>query len=319
MARLPVPGGDVGNWGEILNSYLKVSHDSGGAIKSGSVTNGMLAGSIAQNKITNLTSDLADKYVLPGGGVPEADLDSSVQTKLNQASTHIADGTAAHAASAIGFTPAGSISSTDVQAALTEIDTDVTAIPEAVAGRMITITPTGSNTSRFDVLPGVARRVGIGTTTGFINNQTGPFDVFDPINVTGMVQGDELHIQANGYWKNNSGSAASLTLYVAVNATTIATFAASSIATNATNRAWTIDLKMTCGTFIGATLFGGGISTLGATDNSQSAERVWSRRVSQAFDYTNDFTVNITAEHDVADANVETWGIRAAIYHTIGT
>ncbi|MDZ7785794.1 MAG: hypothetical protein U5L95_01585 [Candidatus Saccharibacteria bacterium] len=83
MARLPVPGGDVGNWGEILNSYLKVSHDSGGAIKSGSVTNGMLAGSIAQNKITNLTSDLADKYVLPGGGVPEADLSSAVQTKLN--------------------------------------------------------------------------------------------------------------------------------------------------------------------------------------------------------------------------------------------
>lgn len=34
MARLPQPGGDVGQWGEILNEYLLVSHNDDGTIKS---------------------------------------------------------------------------------------------------------------------------------------------------------------------------------------------------------------------------------------------------------------------------------------------
>lgn len=35
MARLPIPGGDDGLWGDILNDFLSVSHDSTGALKSG--------------------------------------------------------------------------------------------------------------------------------------------------------------------------------------------------------------------------------------------------------------------------------------------
>lgn len=34
MARLPVPGQDGGTWGNILNEYLRVSHNSDGTIKS---------------------------------------------------------------------------------------------------------------------------------------------------------------------------------------------------------------------------------------------------------------------------------------------
>lgn len=37
MARLPQPGGDDGTWGQILNDYLSVSHDSAGAIKTDAV------------------------------------------------------------------------------------------------------------------------------------------------------------------------------------------------------------------------------------------------------------------------------------------
>jgi hypothetical protein len=37
MARLPIVGGDAGNWGTILNEYLQVSHASDGTIKSGAV------------------------------------------------------------------------------------------------------------------------------------------------------------------------------------------------------------------------------------------------------------------------------------------
>lgn len=37
MARLPVVGGDAGNWGTILNTYLQVSHASDGTLNSGVV------------------------------------------------------------------------------------------------------------------------------------------------------------------------------------------------------------------------------------------------------------------------------------------
>ena len=37
MARLPQPGGDNGNWGDILNEYLSVSHGVDGSLKDGSI------------------------------------------------------------------------------------------------------------------------------------------------------------------------------------------------------------------------------------------------------------------------------------------
>lgn len=37
MARLPIVGGDAGNWGTILNTYLQVSHAADGTLNSGVV------------------------------------------------------------------------------------------------------------------------------------------------------------------------------------------------------------------------------------------------------------------------------------------
>ncbi len=38
MARLPIPGGDDGTWGDILNSFLVVSHNTDGTLKSNSLS-----------------------------------------------------------------------------------------------------------------------------------------------------------------------------------------------------------------------------------------------------------------------------------------
>ncbi|HSX31298.1 MAG TPA: hypothetical protein VLE99_05250 [Candidatus Saccharimonadales bacterium] len=38
MARLPVVGGDAGNWGTILNTYLQVSHAADGTLNTGVVS-----------------------------------------------------------------------------------------------------------------------------------------------------------------------------------------------------------------------------------------------------------------------------------------
>lgn len=54
MARLPKPGGDVGNWGKILNDYLSVAHNSDGTLRA--VTKGQLDGVGTANGIASLNA-----------------------------------------------------------------------------------------------------------------------------------------------------------------------------------------------------------------------------------------------------------------------
>lgn len=63
MARLPIPGGDIGNWGEILNDFLSQTHNSDGSLKNNAVSG----------------------VSLQDGGVSEIKLASAVQAKLNTA------------------------------------------------------------------------------------------------------------------------------------------------------------------------------------------------------------------------------------------
>jgi hypothetical protein len=90
--RLPIPGGDNGDWGNILNGYLEVSLSSTGTLNSNVVGTSQ----IASNAVTNaqldvptqtILSSVASKYVKPGGGIPATDLASAVQTNLSSAST----------------------------------------------------------------------------------------------------------------------------------------------------------------------------------------------------------------------------------------
>lgn len=38
MARLPTPGGDDGNWGDVLNTFLRVEHNDDGTLKKGNAS-----------------------------------------------------------------------------------------------------------------------------------------------------------------------------------------------------------------------------------------------------------------------------------------
>jgi hypothetical protein len=52
MARLPQPGADEGLWGEILNDYLVVSHNSDGTVKNDAITSSAIQdASIAGTKL----------------------------------------------------------------------------------------------------------------------------------------------------------------------------------------------------------------------------------------------------------------------------
>jgi len=71
MPRLPRPGGDKGSWGDVLNAFLQIAHNSDGSLKD--------------------TGVIADKYVKPGSGIPEDDLSDDVKTKLNNGGVSDAD------------------------------------------------------------------------------------------------------------------------------------------------------------------------------------------------------------------------------------
>lgn len=73
MARLPVPGSDNGTWGDVLNDYLAVAHDTNGNLKADAVSSSVLQNdSISEAKLN--VSGGSDGQVLTknsalGGGL----------------------------------------------------------------------------------------------------------------------------------------------------------------------------------------------------------------------------------------------------------
>ncbi|MCC4907772.1 hypothetical protein [Microbacterium sp. cx-59] len=90
MARLPKVGGDKGDWGEILNDFLKQAHDDDGALKVGSVGASQLTSSavmttaIGDGQVT--TVKLADASVgahqIADAAITEAKLSPEVMTLI---------------------------------------------------------------------------------------------------------------------------------------------------------------------------------------------------------------------------------------------
>ena len=65
MARLPQPGGDEGNWGDILNDYLAVSHENDGTLKQGSITSAIPHASTTTKGTIQLSGDLGGPATSP--------------------------------------------------------------------------------------------------------------------------------------------------------------------------------------------------------------------------------------------------------------
>lgn len=65
MPRLPIPGSDTGNWGEILNEFLEQAHEGDGSLKDAGI--------------------LTEKYTKPADGIPKTDLQTTIQASLDKA------------------------------------------------------------------------------------------------------------------------------------------------------------------------------------------------------------------------------------------
>lgn len=75
MARLPEVGGDSGQWGQLLNDYLNVSHNSDGSLKDNTVTVGKIATPSSPTNGQALTysgASLTWSTISGSGTVPDA-------------------------------------------------------------------------------------------------------------------------------------------------------------------------------------------------------------------------------------------------------
>ena len=63
MTRLPIPGSDVGSWGDILNDFLQVEHNNDGTLKkAGDISNALSTAQTVQNNLTTHTSDTSNPH-----------------------------------------------------------------------------------------------------------------------------------------------------------------------------------------------------------------------------------------------------------------
>jgi hypothetical protein len=69
VARLPTPGSDVNSWGDILNDFLKHSHNSDGSLKESAIQDAIPDATTTSTGIVQLTGDLggtASSPTVPG-------------------------------------------------------------------------------------------------------------------------------------------------------------------------------------------------------------------------------------------------------------
>jgi hypothetical protein len=108
MARLPIPGEDKGVWGDILNEYLLIEHNSDGTLKSGGslgsyapLSSPTFTGMVTVPSPTNPTDAVTKQYVdsaLSGATAPDATTSSTGVVQLagdlsgTATSPQIADG-----------------------------------------------------------------------------------------------------------------------------------------------------------------------------------------------------------------------------------
>lgn len=133
MARLPIPGQDENTWGDILNDFLKASHNTDGTIKESAISG-----------IQGVTISSA---------TPSGDDVLTYNSSTGQWEPAAAAGGGAPDAGDVGFTAGGTISATNAQAAIEEVASDAA-------------TALSAHNSDTTAVHGIADTTSLETTTG---------------------------------------------------------------------------------------------------------------------------------------------------------
>lgn len=65
MARLPIPGSDQGQWGDVLNDFMSVAHNPDGTLKAAAVSSSTPTASTTTPGVVQLTGDLGGTSTSP--------------------------------------------------------------------------------------------------------------------------------------------------------------------------------------------------------------------------------------------------------------
>jgi hypothetical protein len=129
MVRLPTPGGDSGDWGNILNTFLSVEHKSDGTQKTLDISKGGTGAATTSGALTNLgavsnsDSRLSDNRtpidgsvtnakIASNAAIARAKLDTSTQNSLGLADTSVQQSSNDHI-NLLDYLPAGPDGNTD--------------------------------------------------------------------------------------------------------------------------------------------------------------------------------------------------------------
>lgn len=96
MARLPIPGGDDGAWGDILNNFLRIEHNSDGTQKIIPIRKGGTGATDVATALANLgilsTTPLYIQHTDPGSSHPHLWIQTGLGPKGSDMTFWIEDG-----------------------------------------------------------------------------------------------------------------------------------------------------------------------------------------------------------------------------------
>jgi hypothetical protein len=264
MARLPIPGEDDGQWGQILNEFLSIEHNADGTQKTLGISKGGTGATSASAALTGL------------GAAAASDL-----------TAHIGATSDAHAAGSISFVPAGTISATNVQSAIEEVATEV--------GSSIVLSDSAPNNLAASASAGVSTEISRADHTHSYTGLATDADLITHANTTTSVHG----IANTASLETTTGAQAKVDVHV--NDTTAA-HAASAISFTPTGSIAATDMQAALAEVASEAVSDHGLLT-GLTDDDHTQYLLTSGsrtttgvNLSAAATTTDAFTVRVTGD-----------------------
>src|SRR5664279_4063770 len=113
MTRLPTPGGDSGDWGNILNAFLDISHNPDGTLKDTAVT---AAGAADDTTVIHNTTDETIAGIKTFSSSPIVPTPTTANQATNKTYVDSAVSTGAPVTSVAGKTGAVTLTAADASA-----------------------------------------------------------------------------------------------------------------------------------------------------------------------------------------------------------